>query len=277
MRYAWQGRDAYLESWSDRPIRRAMARLLLDRLRDWDRTTARRVTHFVAISETIRERIATAYDRDSRVIPPPVDTEYYRPAKASQSREDFYLVVSALVPYKRIDHAVTACTRLGRRLLVIGAGPERAHLESLAGPMVSFLGWQPDDVIRDHYRRCRALLFPGEEDFGIVPVEALACGAPVIALGRGGAAETVDNTVGKTYHDPRPSALKAAIKVWEAEGCPHDPVLGRHRAESFSVPVFRDRIFNLLTEVIAGDSRTAGTARPHVSVSPAGSKSVLRS
>src|SRR4051812_6486148 len=101
MRYAWQGREAYLEGWSDRPIRRAMARLLLDRLRDWDRTTARRVTHFVAISETIRERIATAYDRDSRVIPPPVDTEYYRPAKTSQSHEDFYLVVSALVPYKR--------------------------------------------------------------------------------------------------------------------------------------------------------------------------------
>ena len=132
----------------------------------------------MAISETIRERIATAYDRDSRVIPPPVDTEYYRPAKTLQSREDFYLVVSALVPYKRIDHAVTACTRLGRRLVVIGAGPERASLESLAGPAVTFLGWQPDDVIRDHYYRCRALLFPGEEDFGIVPVEALGAEHP---------------------------------------------------------------------------------------------------
>ena len=220
MRYAWQGRDAYLEGWSDRPIRRAVARLLLDRLRDWDRATARRVTHFVAISETIRERIATAYIRDSRVISPPVDTEYYRPATTLQSREGFYLVVSALVPYKRIDHAVTACHRLGRPLVVIGAGPERARLESLAGPTVSFLGWQPDDVIRDHYRRCRALLFPGEEDFGIVPVEAMACGAPVIALGRGGAAETVDNTVGKLYDEPDPSSLEAAIKALGSRGLP---------------------------------------------------------
>ncbi len=274
MRYAWQGRDAYLEGWSDRPIRRAVARLLLDRLRDWDRATARRVTQFVAISETIRERIATAYDRDSRVIHPPVDTEYYRPATTPSSREDFYLVVSALVPYKRIDHAVTACNRLGRRLVVIGAGPERARLESLAGPTVSFLGWQPDDVIRDHYCQCRGLLFPGEEDFGIVPVEALACGAPVIALGLGGAAETVDNSVGRLYGEPHPSALELAIEAWEANGCTHDPVLARRRAKSFSLSLFRDRMFKLLAEVLGGAARTAG---PHVSVSPAGARSVLRS
>ena len=151
---------------------------LLDRLRDWDRSTARRVTQFVAISDTIRERIAVSYHRDSRVIPPPVDTEFYTTGPDVIPREDYYLVVSALVPYKKIDHAVKACSRMGRRLIVIGAGPERAKLESIAGPSVEFLGWQSDEVIRDHYRRCRALLFPGEEDFGIVPVEALACGAP---------------------------------------------------------------------------------------------------
>jgi glycosyltransferase involved in cell wall biosynthesis len=277
MRYAWQGRDAYLEGWSDRPIRRAVARLLLDRLRNWDRATACRVTHFVAISETIRERIATAYDRDSQVIPPPVDTEYYRPATTLQSREDFYLVVSALVPYKRIDHAVTACASLGRRLVVIGAGPERARLESLAGPAVTFLGWQPDDVIRDHYRRCRALLFPGEEDFGIVPVEALACGAPVIALGLGGAAETINNSVGRLYFDPHPSALEAAVEAWEAEGCPHDPFLGRHRAESFSIPLFRDRILKLLAEVLGSAAQTDRTARPHVSVPSGGFRPIVKS
>ena len=187
MRYAWQGRDSYLESWADRPVRRALAGGLLDRLRAWDRATARRVTHFVAISQTIRERIAACYERDSHVIPPPVDTEFYRPAVRSEPREEFYLVVSALVPYKRIDQAVAACTHLGRRLVVIGAGPERQRLEKMAGATIQFLGWQPDEVIRDHYRRCRALLFPGEEDFGIVPVEALACGSPVLALGRGGA------------------------------------------------------------------------------------------
>jgi glycosyltransferase involved in cell wall biosynthesis len=209
------------------------------------------------------------------VIPPPVDTDYYRPSTTLKCREDFDLVVSALVPYKRIDHAVTACTCLGRRLVVIGAGPERPKLELLAGPTVTFLGWQPDDVIRDHYRRCRVLLFPGEEDFGIVPVEALACGAPVIALGRGGAVETVDDTVGKLYRDPHPSALEAAIGVWEAEGRIHDPVLGRHRAESFSLPVFRDRIIRLLAEVRKVSPRKAGSARPHVSVAPTNSRSIV--
>ena len=140
-------------------------------------------------------------------------------------------MVSALVPYKRIDQAVAACTHLGRRLVVIGAGPERERLEKMAGATVRFLGWQPDEVIRDHYRRCRALLFPGEEDFGIVPVEALACGSPVIALGRGGAVETVDSTIGRLYDDPTVNALEATIAAWEAEGCPHDPVLARRRAE----------------------------------------------
>ena len=264
MRYAWEGRDAYLESWTDRPIRRALARTLLDQLRSWDRDTARRVTHFVAISETIRERIASCYHRDSVIIPPPVDTGFYTPDPNVPTREDFYLVVSALVPYKRIDQAVTACSRLNRRLMVIGAGPERARLEAMAGPTVQFLGWQSDEIIRDHYRRCRALLFPGEEDFGIVPVEALACGAPVIALGRGGAAETVDNTVGCLYGEPTTTAIQAAIEGWEADHRERDPVLRRQRAEMFSLPVFQSRLLSLLTEVMSARARTSGVPRPHV-------------
>ncbi len=188
MRYAWQGRDTYLESWSNRPVRRLLARRLLSLLRRWDRATSSRVSHFVAISETVRRRIARCYRRDSRVIQPPVDVEFYTPAADAKPRDEAYLVVSALVPYKRIDQAVAACRESGRRLIVIGEGPERARLEALGGSSVQFLGWQPDDVIREHYRRCRALLFPGDEDFGIVPIEALACGMPVIALGRGGVA-----------------------------------------------------------------------------------------
>ena len=137
----------------------------------------------MAISETVRGRIARCYRRDSRVIQPPVDAAFYTADPGGRPRDDAYLVVSALVPYKRIDQAVSACTESGRRLIVIGEGPERTRLEAIAGPSVQFLGWQPDEVIRDHYRSCRALLFPGEEDFGIVPIEALACGAPVIALG----------------------------------------------------------------------------------------------
>ncbi len=264
MRYAWHARETYLESWSDRPIKRTLARLMLGQLREWDRATASRVTHFVAISETVRRRVAECYGRDSRVIQPPVDVDFYTPAPDNPPRDDAYLVVSALVPYKRIDQAVAACTISGRRLIVIGAGPERARLEASAGPTVQFLGWQPDEVIREHLRRCRALLFPGEEDFGIVPVEALACGAPVIALGRGGAAETVDETVGQTYPEPSTTALLAAIHGWEAQGCPHDPAAAQRRALAFARPLFRERLLDFLAEVVTNWGKHAIPPAPHV-------------
>jgi glycosyltransferase involved in cell wall biosynthesis len=269
MRYAWQGRESYLESWVDRPIRRALAGALLNHIRKWDRATAKRVTHFVAISQTIRERIAACYGRDSLVISPPVDTEFYSPAPGSLPREEFYLVVSALVPYKRVDQAVAACTQLNRRLVVIGTGPERGRLEKSAGTSVRFLGWQPDHVIRDHYRRCCALLFPGEEDFGIVPVEALACGSPVLALGRGGAVESVNGAIGRLYGKPTVDSLAATIASWETEGCPHDPIQARRRAEDFSLPLFRKRILDLLTEVTGGGIPAALASRPHIGRSPA--------
>src|SRR5205823_1529416 len=125
----------------------------------------------------------------STVIYPPVDTSFYCPAPVR--REDYYLAVSAFAPYKRLDLAVEACNRLRRPLVLIGTGQDERRLRALAGPGVRVLGWQPNHVVRDHLRRCRALLFPGEEDFGIVPVEAQACGTPVVAYGRGGATETV--------------------------------------------------------------------------------------
>jgi glycosyltransferase involved in cell wall biosynthesis len=258
MRYAWQARDAYLDGWSDRPIRRALAIRLLNRMRAWDRATASRVSHFIAISETVRERIARCYGRESRMIPPPVDTDFYVPGRVP--RDDFYLCVSALVPYKRVEHAVTACSISGRSLVVIGEGPERARLQQVAGPSVIFLGWQPDEVIRDHYRRCRALLFPGEEDFGIVPIEALACGSPVIALNKGGAAETVDDAVGRLYGSPTAEGLLEAIEGWEQAGHPHDPALARRRAEGLALPVFRQRLLGYLAEVVA--ERSAGPVPP---------------
>jgi glycosyltransferase involved in cell wall biosynthesis len=266
MRYAWQARETYLDSWSHRPLRRALARTLLSRLRRWDRRTSGRVTHFVAISETVRGRIARCYRRDSRVIQPPVDAAFYTPNPDGRPRGDGYLVVSALVPYKRIDQAVAACTALGRRLTVIGEGPERARLEAMAGSGVRFLGWQPDDVIRSHYRTCRALLFPGEEDFGIVPIEALACGAPVIALGRGGAAETVDDCVGQTYPEPTAAALRETLENWEGDGRPHDPTMARHRAEALALPLFRQRLLGFLAEVVGASSHAVPPA-PHLDLS----------
>src|SRR5262249_9502176 len=146
-----------------RSLKARLVDRLLEALRRWDRDTAGRVTHFVAISQTVQRRIAECYGRPSAVIYPPVDTDFYTPGPVR--REDYYLAVSAFAPYKRLDLALAACARLGRRPVVIGTGQDEARLRAAAGPGVQFLGWQPDEVIRNRLRRCRALLFPGEEDF----------------------------------------------------------------------------------------------------------------
>ncbi|MCS6853036.1 MAG: glycosyltransferase, partial [Gemmataceae bacterium] len=189
MRYAWHMQEAYFGSPYTDGLKARLADMVLERLRRWDQASAERVTHFIAISRTVQRRIAECYRRPSRIIYPPVDTDFYTPSHVR--RDDYYLVVSAFAPYKRVDLAIEACQRLGRRLVIVGTGQDEGRLRALAGPWVQFLGWQPNAVLREHYRRCRALLFPGEEDFGIVPVEAQACGAPVIAFGRGGVTETV--------------------------------------------------------------------------------------
>jgi glycosyltransferase involved in cell wall biosynthesis len=279
MRYAWEGREAYLESWRDRPVRRAVAGAILDRLRAWDRAAARRVTHFVSISETIRRRIELCYDRSSHVIQPPVDTHFYTPDGGP--RDEDYLCVSALVPYKRIDQAIAACRASGRRLTIIGEGPERARLERSAGDGTRFLGWQPDEVIREHYRRCRALLFPGDEDFGIVPIEALACGMPVIALDRGGVAETVQPPFGRLYAEATAEGLAGAIESWEADGRPHDDDAARREAERFAPAVYRDRLTAFLSDVVGQARRDGVPPKPHIAASrsrrrsrPSGKKTV---
>ena len=265
MRYAWDGRAAYLESWKDRPVRKFLAGTVLDGLRRWDRAAAHRVTHFAAISETIRERIFRCYGRSGIVIPPPVATDYYTRDPRVQ-REEYDLCVSALVAYKKIDHAVSACLAMNRALIIIGEGPERSRLEGLANgsPLIRFLGWQPNEVIRDHYRRCRCLIFPGEEDFGIVPVEALACGAPVVALARGGASETIEG-VGRLYLEPSVEALQNALNAWEGSGKPHDSMLARRRAECYATNLFRDRLLAFLAHVVTSPVDRVPPA-PHVSL-----------
>jgi glycosyltransferase involved in cell wall biosynthesis len=261
MRYAWHLRQDYFgrgrRGWMPGGNPLAVARnVVLDRLRHWDRAASERVTEFVAISETVARRIAECYGRTSTVIYPPVDTDFFTPADVE--RDDYYLVVSALVPYKRIDLAVSACRALGRRLVIIGAGPGRKRLERAADGNVTFLGWQSNEVIRDHLRRCRALLFPGHEDFGIVPVEAQACGTPVIAYRRGGATETVlaadEHTTGTGlfFEEQSPTDLAAAMRRFEVEPGMVCARLARQQAEQFTAARYQRELLGYLDQVMCG-------------------------
>jgi glycosyltransferase involved in cell wall biosynthesis len=257
MRYAWHMKESYFRSAGVLGGLKARAiDLLLARIREWDRRTAERVTHFVAISDTVRRRIQECYHRDAVVIYPPVDTDFYTPS--GQPREDFYLVVSALAPYKRFDLAIDACRKLGKRLVVIGTGQDFARLKAAAGPGVVFLGWQPDEVIRDYLRRARALLFPGEEDFGIVPVEAQACGCPVIGFGRGGLSETVrplgstGDPTGVFFTEQTTDAVIEAIERFESHADRFDPRVARRNALQFRKERFESELFGFLDQVLGG-------------------------
>jgi glycosyltransferase involved in cell wall biosynthesis len=226
------------------------------RVRRWDRRTAARVTHFVAISRTVEQRIRDAYDRPSEVIYPPVDTRFFCPGP--ERREGFYLCVSALVPYKRIDLAIRACALKDRELVIIGRGPEREALRRMAGPRVRLLGWQSDEIVRHYLRRCRALLFPGREDFGIVPVEAQACGTPVIAYGEGGATEglvpiTSDGSGTAVFFDrQQPESLAAAIAWLEGHRIQFSAALAREQATRFSTARFEAQMAAYLHAVVSG-------------------------
>jgi glycosyltransferase involved in cell wall biosynthesis len=193
MRYAWDQFGSYFGPEQVGKLRSRLLRPVLARLARWDAATAGRVDRFLANSQYVAGRIRRYYNRGSTVVYPPVDTTFYRPpsSAAAQPSESTFLVVSALVPYKRVEIAIDACRRLGARLKIVGRGPEEARLRLSADANVEFLGWCSDEDIRDLYSQATAVLLPGTEDFGMVPVEAQACGTPVVALGRGGACETV--------------------------------------------------------------------------------------
>jgi glycosyltransferase involved in cell wall biosynthesis len=250
MRYAWDQFDAYfgperVGAAASLALRPAMAALAA-----WDRATAHRPSRYLAISQYVARRIGLYYNRRSDIVYPPVDTTYYQPGPSPAGDE--FLIVSALVPYKRVDLAIAAARRAGVRLAIVGDGPERARLEALAAgaPGVRFLGRLPDDGVREHYRRAAAVLLPGEEDFGIVPVEAQACGRPVVALGKGGACETVvDGQTGLLVADGSEEALAAALR--RAAATRWEPARIRAHAERFGHDRFRREMHAAVEETLA--------------------------
>lgn len=242
MRYLWGMYHDYRESAG--PLTRRLMAPLFHHLRQWDVTSAERVDHFIANSTTVRARIAKTWRRQADVIHPPVAVEDFAPA----APQDFYLCCSQLVPYKRVDVAIAACNRLRRNLVVVGEGSELRRLRAMAGPTVRVLGAQPFDELRRLYATCRALLFPGEEDFGIVPVEAMASGRPVIAFGRGGVRDTVkDGVTGILYPDASEEGLTAAITRFEREEALFNSAVICAHAENFSAARFRQAFEAVIT------------------------------
>jgi glycosyltransferase involved in cell wall biosynthesis len=254
MRYAWDQFEAYFGPARVGPAAsRWFYRPMLARLARWDADTARRVTRFAAISGHVAGRIGRYYNRVATIVYPPVDTVFYRPADITPASH--FLIVSALVPYKRIELAMSACEQVGAALRIVGDGPERRGLEARAGRGVEFLGRLTDEEIRDEYRRALAVLLPGEEDFGIAPVEAQACGRPVVALGRGGALETVvDGETGVFFSEPEAGALAAALE--RVAAARFDPVRIRRHAERFSRERHVERLRGVIDETIGAPAGT---------------------
>ncbi len=245
MRYAWGDAEQYFGpnvrrrgSWQHR---------LVKYLRRWDAASAERVTTFMAISRTVQQRIRACYGRDAAIIHPPVDCARFE--RVPRRPQPYALVVSALVPYKRVDVAIEAFNRLRQPLVVIGEGPEEARLRRLAGPTITFKGWQTADVLAQWYAEARALMYPQEEDFGLAAIEAQAAGCPVIAYRRGGATETVREGITGFFFETQ-TAEALAQAVHRLEGWEPDPAALRQHARQFDRPRFEQAFASAVAAVL---------------------------
>jgi glycosyltransferase involved in cell wall biosynthesis len=246
MRYVYEMYDEYFGKGQAGLATRTAMSFIAPLLRWWDKKNANRVHHYVAISDHVRKRIFRHYNREAEIVFPPVDAERFQ---LSLKDNGYYLIVSALVPYKRVDLAIQAFNKNGARLIIVGKGPDEAKLQRAANSTIEFVGWKSDDELARLYAGCKALVFPGEEDFGIVPLEAMACGKPVIAYGKGGVLETVQEGIsGVFFPEQSVEALEEALT--RAASMHFDPQKIRDRALQFSRVIYKDKMKKLIAQKI---------------------------
>jgi len=248
MRYAWDLYPDYIREAGF--LTRLAMRMQMSNIRQWDALSGLRVDKYLANSREVAARISKIYRRDATVLHPPVRTDFYTPDTDSDRCDDYYLIVSRLVAYKRIDLAIKACNKLGRRLIIIGSGPQEKRLKRIAGSQIFFLGQVSDNEIRKHYRNCRAFLFPAFEDFGIAPIEAQACGKPVVALGRGGALDTVlPGLTGVFFHEQTENSLINGIRELENRYWDRNSI--RTHAEKYDRKIFLSKLQAFILEALS--------------------------
>lgn len=268
MRYVWDQFAEYFGPGRAGRLTRLAATVTAPYLRMWDEASSMRVDRYIANSSHVAERIRKRYRREASVIFPPVDATRFKPVAADQ-REDFYLMVGAFAPYKRVDLAIQAFKELRRPLKIVGTGQDFERCRSMAGDGIELLGNQPDEVVTQLYARCRAFVFPGEEDAGITPLEAMASGRPVIAYGKGGVRDSVvplepgtPNPTGVFFHRQTVSDIADAVRRFEAAESRFDAAALRRHAEGFDRAHFKRRIEAFLRKDTAGVATNAWSNRP---------------
>ncbi|HTK10222.1 MAG TPA: glycosyltransferase [Ktedonobacteraceae bacterium] len=259
MRWCWNY-DEYVEREQLGRVSRSVLPFLITGMRLWDQTSAMRVDEFIANSPIVAERIKKYYRREAVIIPPPVEAERFQFDPATQP-EDYFLLLGRMVPYKRFDLAIKACTALGLPLVVIGEGRDKEQLQQMAGPTIRFLGRLTDEEVLHYYAHCRAFLFPGEEDFGITPLEAQASGRPIIAYGAGGAlASVIDGVTGRFFHEQTVESLSQVLATFDEKQ--FDPEIIHNHALEFDKPRFQRRIQQFIeTKLQEQKSKISGITR----------------